>query len=32
MKASILFIAYQHEAFTAEGIRSAMAQDYPPMK
>lgn len=32
MKASILFITYQHEAFIAEAIRSAMAQDYPDLE
>jgi glycosyltransferase involved in cell wall biosynthesis len=32
MKASILFITYQHEAFVAEAIRSAMAQDYPDLE
>lgn len=28
MRASILFITYQHEKFVAEAIRSAMAQDH----
>lgn len=29
MKASILFISYNHAAFVAKAIRSAMAQDHP---
>jgi len=32
MKASILFISYNHERFVAEAIRSAMAQDYPDLE
>ena len=32
MKASILFITYKHEAFVAEAVRSAMAQDYPNLE
>ncbi len=32
MKASILFITYQHEKFVAESIRSAMAQDHPDLE
>lgn len=32
MKASILFITYQHERYVAEAIRSAMAQDYPELE
>lgn len=32
MKASLLLITYKHEAFIAEAIRSAMAQDYPDIE
>src|SRR6478609_8800188 len=32
MKASILFITYNHGRFVAEAIRSAMAQDYPELE
>ena len=32
MKASILFITYQHEKFVAESIRAAMAQDHPDLE
>lgn len=32
MKASILFISYNHGRFVAEAIRSAMAQDYPDLE
>mgnify|MGYP001580404255 CR=1 FL=1 len=32
MRASILLISYKHEAFMAEAIRAAMAQDYPEIQ
>ncbi|TAG09871.1 MAG: glycosyltransferase [Verrucomicrobia bacterium] len=32
MKASILFITYNHRRFVAEAIRSAIAQDYPELE
>jgi glycosyltransferase involved in cell wall biosynthesis len=32
MKASLLFVTYRHEAFVAEAIRSAMAQEYPQLE
>jgi glycosyltransferase involved in cell wall biosynthesis len=32
MKVSILYITYNHRSFAAEGIRSAMAQDYPDLE
>ena len=32
MKASFLLVTYKHEAFIAEAIRSAMAQDYPQLE
>ena len=32
MKASILFLTYNHSRFVAEAIRSAMAQDYPDLE
>lgn len=32
MKASILFITYNHEPFISEAIRSAMAQDHPGLE
>ena len=32
MKASILFVSYNHSRFAAEAIRAAMAQDYPDLE
>lgn len=32
MKASILFVSYNHSRFVAEAIRSAMAQDHPDLE
>ena len=32
MKASILFVSYNHGRFAAKAIRSAMAQDYPDLE